>query len=209
MKKWKCTVCGYIHTGEEPPDICPVCGADKSEFVEVTEEKSKAADEETTASVELQEEPQKTTNLGKVTDLMLKFHIHPISVHMPNGLIPVAFLFFGLAAFFQLSSFDLPGFYNLIFVLLTMPVVLYTGYLEWVKRYKGARTPIFITKIICGVVVMVTLVFCILWRFVDPEVTDPSSPARWVFLLFLGIMVAATVIGGHLGGKLALENRGR
>ena len=26
MKKWRCTVCGYIHQGETPPDVCPVCG---------------------------------------------------------------------------------------------------------------------------------------------------------------------------------------
>ncbi|MEI6126475.1 MAG: hypothetical protein WCQ99_07980 [Pseudomonadota bacterium] len=25
MKKWRCTSCGYIHTGENPPDQCPVC----------------------------------------------------------------------------------------------------------------------------------------------------------------------------------------
>ena len=31
MKKFVCTVCGYIHTGDTPPEICPVCkvGADK------------------------------------------------------------------------------------------------------------------------------------------------------------------------------------
>ena len=38
MKKWECTVCGYIHEGEEPPDECPVCSADKSMFVEVIEQ---------------------------------------------------------------------------------------------------------------------------------------------------------------------------
>ncbi len=31
-KKWRCTVCGYIHEGEEPPDTCPVCGASKDKF---------------------------------------------------------------------------------------------------------------------------------------------------------------------------------
>ncbi len=35
MKKWRCTVCGYIHTGNEPPDKCPNCGAPKAKFVEV------------------------------------------------------------------------------------------------------------------------------------------------------------------------------
>jgi rubrerythrin len=32
-KKWKCTVCGYIHEGAKPPDVCPVCGAHKYQFI--------------------------------------------------------------------------------------------------------------------------------------------------------------------------------
>jgi len=32
-KKWKCTICGYVHEGEHPPEECPVCGAPKSQFV--------------------------------------------------------------------------------------------------------------------------------------------------------------------------------
>ena len=32
-KKWKCTVCGYVHEGEAPPDKCPVCGALKYQFI--------------------------------------------------------------------------------------------------------------------------------------------------------------------------------
>ena len=27
MRKWKCTVCGYVHEDEEAPRICPVCGS--------------------------------------------------------------------------------------------------------------------------------------------------------------------------------------
>ncbi len=37
MKKWKCEVCGYIHTGDSAPDVCPVCAADKSKFAETSE----------------------------------------------------------------------------------------------------------------------------------------------------------------------------
>ncbi|AET69116.1 conserved protein of DIM6/NTAB family [Desulfosporosinus orientis DSM 765] len=37
-KRWRCTVCGYIHTGENPPEVCPVCGADASFFELVTDE---------------------------------------------------------------------------------------------------------------------------------------------------------------------------
>ena len=38
MKKFKCTVCGYIHEGEQPPEECPVCHQPASKFVEIKEE---------------------------------------------------------------------------------------------------------------------------------------------------------------------------
>lgn len=37
MKKWECTVCGYIHEGDAPPDECPECGVGPELFVEVQE----------------------------------------------------------------------------------------------------------------------------------------------------------------------------
>ena len=36
-KKWRCTVCGYIHEGPEAPAQCPVCKASADKFVEVVE----------------------------------------------------------------------------------------------------------------------------------------------------------------------------
>ncbi|WHH57048.1 rubredoxin-like domain-containing protein [Petroclostridium sp. X23] len=39
MKKlFKCSVCGYVHEGEEAPAICPKCGAPKEKFVELGKE---------------------------------------------------------------------------------------------------------------------------------------------------------------------------
>ncbi|MFA6872174.1 MAG: NADH:ubiquinone reductase (Na(+)-transporting) subunit C [Bacteroidaceae bacterium] len=35
-KKFRCTVCGYIHEGDKAPAICPVCKADSSAFEEIT-----------------------------------------------------------------------------------------------------------------------------------------------------------------------------
>lgn len=35
MKRFKCKECGYIHIGDEAPDVCPVCGYDKSIFVKM------------------------------------------------------------------------------------------------------------------------------------------------------------------------------
>lgn len=38
MEKWKCTVCGYIHEGDTPPETCPVCKQPKEKFVKLEEE---------------------------------------------------------------------------------------------------------------------------------------------------------------------------
>ena len=33
MKKFVCGVCGYVHEGDAPPDLCPVCNAPAAKFV--------------------------------------------------------------------------------------------------------------------------------------------------------------------------------
>ena len=38
MKRWLCTVCGYIHVGETPPDTCPQCGAPNEKFVSMEDQ---------------------------------------------------------------------------------------------------------------------------------------------------------------------------
>lgn len=44
MQKWKCTICGYIHDGDAPPDKCPRCGAPKDKFEKIPDDKSKLID---------------------------------------------------------------------------------------------------------------------------------------------------------------------
>ncbi|HEY5524496.1 MAG TPA: NADH peroxidase [Clostridium sp.] len=36
MKKFVCTVCGYIHEGDQAPEKCPICGAGSDKFIEQT-----------------------------------------------------------------------------------------------------------------------------------------------------------------------------
>lgn len=37
MKKFACTVCGYVHTGDNAPEKCPQCGVKAEKFVEKVE----------------------------------------------------------------------------------------------------------------------------------------------------------------------------
>jgi len=42
MKKWRCKVCGYIHEGDTPPDVCPICAVGPEEFVLFVDEPAPA-----------------------------------------------------------------------------------------------------------------------------------------------------------------------
>ena len=44
MKKFVCSVCGYVHEGDSAPEKCPVCGAPAAKFVEQSGEMTWAAE---------------------------------------------------------------------------------------------------------------------------------------------------------------------
>ena len=44
MSKYVCSVCGYVHEGDQPPKECPQCKAPASKFVEQGPEMSWAAE---------------------------------------------------------------------------------------------------------------------------------------------------------------------
>jgi uncharacterized membrane protein len=228
MKKWKCSVCGYIHEGDEPPEICPVCGADRSKFVQIVEAEvvEEVPGEVKTASPAAPEATMQASTPGAksdgpvdppeaeaaktafqefyttVTRLMVRYHVHPIIVHVPNGVLPVAVLFLVLSMFFQVSGLEAASFYNMIVVVLVMPKVLFSGYTDWKVRLGGKLTRLIITKMICGGTVFGLGLFLVIWRWVDPLVAQAASPNRVLYLfLHLAILVAA-VTAGYLGGKL-------
>ena len=45
MKKFVCTICGYVHTGDNAPDFCPQCKAPAAKFTEQKETGTAFADE--------------------------------------------------------------------------------------------------------------------------------------------------------------------
>lgn len=38
MNRYICAVCGYVYEGEIPPEICPICNADRAKFEKMSEE---------------------------------------------------------------------------------------------------------------------------------------------------------------------------
>ena len=44
MKKFVCSICGYVHEGDSAPEKCPQCGAPSEKFIEQKSEMSWAAE---------------------------------------------------------------------------------------------------------------------------------------------------------------------
>jgi uncharacterized membrane protein len=213
MKKWQCKVCGYIHEGDEPPETCPICGADKSKFIEVAfEEKVHASPEPETETASPEAGSGEESRHEKflriydmVTALMTEHHLHPISVHIPNGVLPLSVFFAMLSVMFGAAGMDIAAFYSLIYVLLAMPMVLFSGYNDWKRRYGGNMTNVFFTKMICGAVVFCLALILVFWRLINPEVA--ASSARGLYLMIYFVMLGAAGVAGHLGGKLVFGKK--
>lgn len=220
-KRWRCLVCGYVHEDQEPPEKCPVCAAPKSMFVEIDVEgkeigaPAQPAEQSAPAPLTLESagtaplggKKEKASFIDRLAGLSLKMHLHPITVHFPNGVLPVVLVFLLIAMVFKIESLETAAYYNLIFVLLTLPFVLLTGFLEWQKRYKGARTAIFITKIASALIVLATANVLVFWRFLDPGVTAEGSPSRFIYLGVAAGMLGAAGVAGYLGGRLVFGTR--
>ncbi len=203
VKKWECTLCGYIHEGPQPPKSCPVCGAGPEYFKEIVEKEEKTLTE---AVLEPQAgEADKKAAPSFFRTQVMKHHLHPIAVHTPNGVLPLALVFLAIGIIFGKIEFEQAAFYSLVFVLINMPFVIATGYIVWQERYKGAKTKIFGVKIGATIVVCATVVAMVVWRLIEPGVA--SSPGRWTYLLICLVCVAGAGLAGHMGGKLVFGSR--
>ncbi|MBU8910904.1 MAG: rubredoxin [Desulfobacterales bacterium] len=217
MKTWQCSVCGYIHRGDKPPEKCPVCGVAASRFVEIDEAsvpekmpkrerpmaKTRSGKPETD---EGQAPPPaiKETGFEKIKSLLLKHHAHPVSVHIPNGILPAAVILWLMAWVFDYDLLSKAAFINLIFVIAALPFVIFTGILEWKKKYNGTLTLIFKLKIIAATVTTISCIISLFWYLIDPRIL--SSPKALVFMLINIIMLVSTGIAGHIGGKLVFKD---
>jgi uncharacterized membrane protein len=140
----------------------------------------------------------------KVTRLMIRYHAHPILVHTPNGLLPVAAILFILAWLFDATLPAKAAAINLVFVVLALPLVIYTGVLEWQKKYNQADTLLFRIKILAATLTCASCLISLIWYLVNPAVL--STSLSWIFILINLIMLASAGVAGHIGGKLVFKD---
>lgn len=181
-KKWKCTVCGYVHDGAEPPANCPVCGADRSQFI-----------------------PLEEVKVNLLRDMLDTFVLHPVAAHFPNGLIPTAVLFLLLALLTGNSCLDHAVFYLLGMVLAVIPVSMSSGIYDWRTRYHGERALIFYKKISLAGTLLLLVLSALVLRYAHPALLAENGSGKWVYVGLVLTMLPVVTLLGHYGAKLAYK----
>jgi len=179
-KRWQCTVCGYIHDGDAPPEFCPICGADRSQFVLLGENKG-----------------------GLLREMIEVFRLHRVLAHFPNGLVPTAALLLLLHIATGWPGLEAGAFWLLAVVVGAAPVTAASGLFAWKKQFGGQRAPIFVRKIALALALLALGVLVVALRHGQPELLATPGWARWAYLLALAGMFGCVVLLGHYGGMLA------
>ena len=208
MKVWQCSVCKYIHRGDEPPEKCPICGVDASKFIEIDEADIPVKKPKAKLTESKKEEPKASKEEEQVLNIVesniLKHHLHPLLVHIPNGTLPIAVFLLLASWILNYDLFSKAGFINLVFILIALPLVIYTGVVEWKKKYNGAMTNIFKLKILAAAITSASCAISLVWFLLDPKVL--SSPQALIFILINIIMLICAGIAGYIGGKLVFKD---
>lgn len=181
-RQWKCTVCGYLHEGPEPPENCPRCGAERSEFIPVEQE---------------------TFNL--LHDVWDTLVVHAVAAHFPNGLMPAAVFFFLLSLVTANPHFGPAAYYLLLLVMVAVPVSVASGIYDWRTRFKGTRALIFYKKIGLAILLFVFGLGAGHLHRTHPDFADAGFAVQFGYGFLLFLMLGCVGLLGHYGGKLAFK----
>lgn len=133
-------------------------------------------------------------------------YFHPIFVHFPQALFPVALASFLLFLATGAAAFETGAYLMSAFGLAFSPVTMITGYIDWKVRYKGYMTSVFKIKIVTGFVLIGLSLAAVLLRALVPETALlPLSGLGWIRAGLLTGCVASCVVEGHYGGKLVFH----
>ena len=132
--------------------------------------------------------------------------IHPMFVHFPQALFPVAFGAFCLYFATGVREFEAGAFVCALFGLLAAPVTAATGFLDWWTHYKAYMTSVFRIKITGSFVLMTLGAPAVLLRAFHPDLAVlPLGALGWAYFGLLAACTATCVVLGYYGGKLVFH----
>ena len=133
-------------------------------------------------------------------------HVHPIFVHFPQGLFPVAFASFCLYLATGVREFESGAFVCVLFGMMAAPVTTATGFFDWWARYKAYMTSVFRIKITGAFLLMALAGPAVILRVFHADLAVlPLAGLGWLYFGLLAACTATCVVLGYYGGKLVFH----
>jgi len=181
--RWRCTVCNYMHSGSEPPDVCPTCGAGRDAFAPET----KAPDH----------------HHEGIGGLIEKLHLHPVMAHFPNGSLPLALVAWVAYLVLGEPSLERTSFYLMMVSAAAAPFTFFTGWSDANHRFGTTTTGVFPEKKKLSWVLMVVVASLVAWRLSIGWSQAPDTTVDIaIYSAFLAVAGGIVTRLGMLGGKL-------
>jgi uncharacterized membrane protein len=132
--------------------------------------------------------------------------VHPMFVHFPQALFPVAFGAFCLYFATGVTEFEAGAFVCALFGLMAAPFTAATGFLDWWTHYKAYMTSVFRIKIAGSFVLIALGAAAVALRGFHPDVVVlPLAGLGWAYFGLLAASTATCVVVGYYGGKLVFH----
>jgi len=138
-------------------------------------------------------------------DMYKTFMLHAVAAHFSNGLVPIAFLFLALAVVTLNPFYEHTVLHLMIVVCLAVPVSFISGVRDWQIKFRGARAPIFIRKIILSILLFVLSILIVVLRFKYPDILADQGFVKWLYIGLLLMTQPVVILLGHYGGKLVFQ----
>ncbi len=133
-------------------------------------------------------------------------HIHPLFVHFPQALFPVAFAALSLYLLTGIREFETGAFIAALFGALAAPLTTASGFFDWWNRYQAYLTSVFKIKITGSFVLMALAGPAVLLRAFHPDLAAlPLGGLGWAYFGLLAACTATCVVLGYYGGKLVFH----
>jgi len=133
-------------------------------------------------------------------------HLHPMCVHFPQALFPVAFASALLYLALGIRECEAGAYLCAFFGLLSSPAAILSGVIDWKLRFRGGMTRVFKIKIAGSALLVVLALPAVLLRAYHPDLLlHPLQGAGLSYLSLLAACVADCTVLGFYGGRLVFH----
>jgi predicted heme/steroid binding protein/uncharacterized membrane protein len=134
--------------------------------------------------------------MPRYAHFMYGMHSHPASVHFPIALCVVASALHLISLLTDCTTCETVAYWNLVLGLLSSPLPVFSGFVDWIYQFGGRPTRLFLAKIVLSVVFVVAGGLILVLHHLGGD--DPGIVYHILYLSFAPQVLALGMIGGRI-----------